>query len=168
MLIAIYGKSGVGKSTMLNYINSKTKYKKIVTYTTRPRRDNEINGVDYHFVSTEQFKALQLRDVAIYNNYLYGTSNDILIDQDSSCILEVQGIAGLVRDYEHKLIVVKVCSDITREERATQRQLEDNELFEGEIANSLNTISFNITNNDTLEAFYKQIKEHIEIWEALY
>jgi guanylate kinase len=167
MLIAIYGKSGVGKSTMLNYLNSKTKYKKIVTYTTRPRRDNEINGVDYHFVRTDQFKTLQLRDVVSYNNNLYGVPSTILKDQDCACVLEVRGIAGLVRDYDYKLIVIKLCSDLIREERTVQRQLEDTELFEGEIADSLTTVSFYINNNSTLDAFYKQIDDYIKLWEAL-
>ena len=46
-----------------NYINQKIQqkypsFKISVSHTTRPPRSNEVNGVDYHFVSMEKFKEL--------------------------------------------------------------------------------------------------------------
>ena len=54
-MILIYGKSGSGKDTIAKEI-SKYGYKPVVLYTTRPKRDNEINGIDYYFVNNDVFK----------------------------------------------------------------------------------------------------------------
>lgn len=56
IIIHIMGLSGVGKSTVANLLNDlfiKNNYSStvMIPYTTRPPRDKEKNGVDYHFVS---------------------------------------------------------------------------------------------------------------------
>ena len=70
MVIAITGKSGSGKSTLVNNFVKKHKdYHKIIPYTTRPKRPLEQDGVDYHFVSKEDFfKKDTLFLESIYNN----------------------------------------------------------------------------------------------------
>ena len=51
--------SGAGKTTLTKKIQQKYENFKIsVSHTTRSPRDNEIDGVDYHFVSYNQFKDL--------------------------------------------------------------------------------------------------------------
>ena len=58
-VIAIIGKSGSGKDTLLNKFfenfSRKNVLHKIISYTTRPPRENEVNGKDYFFVSKEEF-----------------------------------------------------------------------------------------------------------------
>jgi len=77
LLIVISGPSGVGKDTVLAKIKqSRLLLYYVVTATTRPQRPGEKNGVDYHFVSKEQFKRMidtgQLLEWAnVYDN-LYG------------------------------------------------------------------------------------------------
>lgn len=62
MLYCIIGNSGVGKDTILNKLlaDKKLRLKKVVTCTTRPMRDNEVQGENYHFVS----KALAFRIIS--------------------------------------------------------------------------------------------------------
>ena len=56
MIFMILGDSNSGKDTIVNAIvKSSLKIKKIVPYTTRPKRDYEVDGKDYHFITTEQF-----------------------------------------------------------------------------------------------------------------
>lgn len=55
MVYLICGKSGVGKSTLLKNIINECNIEPIVTCTTRPPREGEIDGVDYHFITKEQF-----------------------------------------------------------------------------------------------------------------
>ena len=77
LLIVISGPSGVGKDTVLAKMKqSRRLLHYVVTATTRPQRPGEKNGVDYHFVSREQFKRMidtgQLLEWAnVYDN-LYG------------------------------------------------------------------------------------------------
>lgn len=55
-VIALFGKSGAGKDTiqkeLLKYIDNS---QGIVSNTTRPKRDYEKDGIDYHFLSVEDF-----------------------------------------------------------------------------------------------------------------
>jgi guanylate kinase len=77
LLIIISGPSGVGKDTVLAKMKqSRRLLHYVVTATTRPQRPAEKNGLDYHFVSEEQFKRMietgQLLEWAnVYGN-LYG------------------------------------------------------------------------------------------------
>ena len=57
LLIILSGPSGVGKGTVRRYImdNYKIKLSYSISMTTRPIRDKEVDGVDYYFVSNEEF-----------------------------------------------------------------------------------------------------------------
>lgn len=54
LLILLTGPSGSGKSTISNELN----LHRMVTTTTRTRREGEVNGVDYYFTTEEQFSAM--------------------------------------------------------------------------------------------------------------
>lgn len=79
-MIVLIGESGSGKSSIQNYIVQNSNISKIVTYTTRPPRPNEKDGVDYHFISEENFKMCcdnnQFIEHSKYNNWLYGTKKE--------------------------------------------------------------------------------------------
>jgi guanylate kinase len=57
-LLVVSGPSGVGKGKLLNKLvqDFPHKFTKVVTYTTRPPRTNEISGLDYHFITREQME----------------------------------------------------------------------------------------------------------------
>lgn len=52
--IVIAGPMCSGKTTLAKYLEGKG-YQRIVTYTTRPMRDGEIDGIDYHFITEDEF-----------------------------------------------------------------------------------------------------------------
>ncbi len=57
VIIAIVGPSGSGKTTMQQHLQQKYGIPAIVSTTTRPRREGEVEGVDYFFVkNTRPFK----------------------------------------------------------------------------------------------------------------
>lgn len=77
LVIILSGPSGVGKDAVLHRMK-RTGYplKYIVTMTTRPRRPNERDDLDYHFVSIEKFQELidnngLLEHANVYGNW-YG------------------------------------------------------------------------------------------------
>ena len=55
-MIILLGKTASGKDTVLNRLVKEHGYKKIVTYTTRPKREREIQDVTYHFIGEDEFK----------------------------------------------------------------------------------------------------------------
>jgi guanylate kinase len=75
LLIVISGPSGVGKDSVLHGLKGRNlPMHFVVTATTRPRRENETHGVDYFFVSKDEFAHMieneELIEYAIvYNDY---------------------------------------------------------------------------------------------------
>jgi guanylate kinase len=79
LLIVISGPSGVGKDTIIErLVKLDPNLRYSVSFTTRPKRDYEVNDVHYSFVSETEFEALigrgELLESARYNGYYYGTS----------------------------------------------------------------------------------------------
>ena len=97
VMVILSSPSGVGKTTITKKLQQKYQSFKIsVSHTTRSPRSNEVDGVDYHFVSTKKFEELikekKFYEYAkIFENY-YGTlkknvdeaikKNDLLFDID--------------------------------------------------------------------------------------
>lgn len=75
--VVLSGPSGVGKSTLAEKLIRQGVCERNVSCTTRPKRANEINGVDYEFVSDEQFHQMVKRgefvEVKEIFGHLYGT-----------------------------------------------------------------------------------------------
>lgn len=81
-LIAIFGKSGVGKGYFLNELTNQFDINPIIPYTTRPKRENEQDGVDYWFHAEDDFMTKLLRgdmlEVTKFKNWWYGTAKSSL------------------------------------------------------------------------------------------
>lgn len=79
-MVVLVGESASGKSSIEKYLVENYEYNKIISYTTRSPRPNEVNGVDYHFISVEEFTNLKengfFAETAIYNNWHYGTAKE--------------------------------------------------------------------------------------------
>lgn len=68
-LFIISGPSASGKNTVLNIVLDLCKDSiRAITHTTRAPRSNEVNGVDYYFVSMSEFEALVADDKLVENN----------------------------------------------------------------------------------------------------
>lgn len=82
-LFIVTGPSGAGKNTIMTHLfKTFPAIKKAVTFTTRPPRPHEANGVDYWFVDQEEFFSL-VRDGSIleyeqvYKDYFYGSPSKV-------------------------------------------------------------------------------------------
>ena len=124
IMVILSSPSGVGKTTLTKKIQQKyPNFKISVSHTTRIPRSNEVDGVDYHFVSKESFKKLidqnQFYEYAkIFENY-YGTlrktvdediiSNDLIFD------IDWQGTKQLSKFNNLKLIKIYLIPDSKEE-----------------------------------------------------
>jgi len=97
--------SGSGKSTLVNHLMGTVPNLMFsVSYTTRPRRGQEVEGQNYHFVSREAFEEMLSRDeflesAQVFGNY-YGTHRSILdnaqaVGKDLVLDIDVQGARQL-------------------------------------------------------------------------
>lgn len=59
MILAIVGISGSGKDTIAKYINKKYNIPMLVSYTTRPKRDYETDGVQHWFISRDKMNKIK-------------------------------------------------------------------------------------------------------------
>ena len=108
-LVLFSGPSGVGKDTVLEIVLERDKsLQKSVSCTTRSIRDNEINGVDYYFISIPEFEKMiennEVLEYAKFGSNIYGTPKapiDKWLGEGKTVILkiEVQGAASIKKLY---------------------------------------------------------------------
>ena len=103
-IIALMGKAGSGKDTIMRALLKQPAFKDavpIISCTTRPRREKEQNGVDYHFLTNEEFtnKILSgdMLEATVFNDWCYGTSLENLSkDKVNIGVFNPEGV-GLLR-----------------------------------------------------------------------
>ena len=111
-LYLLVGKSGSGKTTIANLLESEYGYKQVRSYTTRKQRDHGDN--EHIFVSVEEFEKLQnLAAYTFYNDNHYGTTCEQL-DKCSIYVIDPTGVEELVKRYknERPIRVIYFSADI--------------------------------------------------------
>lgn len=73
-VIILLGLSGTGKSHLVSLISQDNNYNinRLIAITTRPKRPNEIDGVDKIFISEKQFRIAQKNGFFLFDNLVYG------------------------------------------------------------------------------------------------
>ena len=109
MIIVLLGASGSGKSTLENEISKRFSYKKIISYTTRKPRTDEINGKDYFFVSNVVFEDMIRQGLfAEYDEYsqnrMYGTLKSDYLEDNKIVVLTPNGFRQLKRNCPNEKI----------------------------------------------------------------
>ena len=125
-VIGIVGPSGSGKDTVAQSLMAHypDKFHNIITTTTRPKRSYEINGVDYHFVSQEDFFKQELLEKTEFRGWYYGTSTESLdVNKVNMGVFNPSAIQQLYTLDTIDLIVIKlIVSDKTRLIRQLNRE----------------------------------------------
>jgi guanylate kinase len=138
LLIVISGPSGVGKDSLLNDLKKRNlSIHFVVTATTRPRRENETNGVDYFFVSKDEFARMieqeELIEYAIVYNDFKGIPKQqvreaLASGRDVVMRVDVQGAATIRKlAPEAVLIFLTTESEEAMVKRLKARQTETSE-----------------------------------------
>ncbi|MCC9660841.1 guanylate kinase [Pseudoalteromonas sp. MB41] len=144
-LFILSAPSGAGKSSLISaLLNKHSDMKVSVSHTTRSPRPGEENGVHYHFVSVEEFKALIEKNdffewAQVFDNY-YGTSKQAIETQLAAGIdvfldIDWQGaqqIRKLVEDVETIFILPPSKEEL--ESRLTNRGQDSSEVIAGRMA----------------------------------
>lgn len=115
MLFVLSAPSGTGKTTVASkLLKDCLDLKRVITATTRPKREGEKEGVDYIFLTPEEFEkrireGYFLEYAIVYGNY-YGTPREQVIKNeeegiDSLLIIDVQGAKRIRESYRESLLI---------------------------------------------------------------
>ncbi len=181
IMVILSSPSGVGKTTISKKIQQKYQSFKIsVSHTTRLPRSNEVDGVDYHFVSNEKFETLikekKFYEYAkIFENY-YGTLkknvddsikiNDLLFD------IDWQGTKQLSKFKNLKIIKIYLITSNKNELK--NRLIKRNQNSNEEIERRFNAFDEDIKHwndydyviiNKNLDVCFKQIESIINLYK---
>ena len=129
-IIALIGEAGSGKDSIMQNILKKRplQFNEIISCTTRPMREGEAEGVNYFYLTPEEFanKILngEMLEATSFNDWFYGTSYDSLrSDCPNIGVFNPDGIRAISEIPDINLTVYKVCcSDKTRLLRQLNRE----------------------------------------------
>ena len=140
MIIVLVGKTASGKTTVANELCKHHGYKRIITYTTRPMRENEVQDVDYHFISDEQFnKMVENNEFTEYKRYntahgVWSYGSIITLEQEYSddcyvIILTPQGLKDLSKKISRYIAFYLNVDFKTQLERLKKRGDEEQQII---------------------------------------
>lgn len=117
-LVAFMGESGTGKDTIatLLYHSNPGLFSTIVSCTTRPIREGEIDGVNYYYLTKEQFlDKVNHGDMLEYNEFngwYYGADKDTLNkDKINLGVFNPQGVRDLAKYEDIDLLTIYIVAD---------------------------------------------------------
>lgn len=126
-IFCVMGKSATGKDTIFEKLLDKLDLKRIIPYTTRPIRDGEVSGREYHFCTEDDVARLEaegriveLRTYhTVYGPWHYFTVDDgnIQLDKESYLLIGTLEAYTKMRDYFGAEKVVPIYIEVEDGER---------------------------------------------------
>lgn len=128
IVIALCGKSASGKDWYMNHLANKYKWNRVVSWTTRPPRNGEVNNFDYCFVDDDAFLAMDIRDDLLercnFRGWWYGTPKAALDRGVNVGVFNLTGVESLLK-HQDTIDVVPVlleCPARLRLSRSIKRE----------------------------------------------
>ena len=181
-LVVISGFSGVGKGTVVNrLLNDYDHYKLSVSMTTRKPRDGEVHGVNYYFVSNEEFEEMigngGLLEHAGYADHYYGTPRSFVEEnmakgKDVILEIEVQGAMQIKKAFpDAVLIFITTPSAAVMAKRLIGRKTETEEQIDNRFKRAVEEVEHikrydYIVINDELDDCVSEVNRIVESGEG--
>ena len=168
-MLILVGASASGKTEIAKRLGAVFNIKKAVTHTSRLPRKGEINHIDYHFVSPEEFVKLKEEgafvETTFYNGNYYGCSKKE-IAKDKVVVVDPVGLSSFLALNDPSIIsIFLVCDEKVRFKRMQGRGDEEDSIIQRiatdqvDFANPiLKKADFTIdTSNDDVETLTNRI-----------
>lgn len=127
-MIIIVGASGSGKTTVGNKLEERG-IPRLITSTTRPMRKDEVDGVDYYFLTDDEIAEVAFVEQTRYNGFTYGLSvqsiEEGLANHDCvSIVMDKNGARAVKAMYPNETYVVYLA---VTEEQMVERMMQRGE-----------------------------------------
>lgn len=186
-IIAIIGEAGSGKDTLMNKVIYEAGaapasiFHTIVSCTTRPPRDYEKNGINYYFLTNEEFAARVLKndflEVSEFNDWFYGTSKSELDpNRINIAVLNPEGVENILLHNDIQLKVfyldvpgkIRLIRQLQREENPDIPEIYRRYMADDEDFNYLPFEYESLPNKDNYDFKYsvERILEFARNWTA--
>lgn len=155
-LITITGPSGAGKDTVARMLSDLGGYKVICSYTTRPKREGEIDGVEHHFVEKCDVPHDNMLAYTQYGGYEYWTTIDQVTDK-AIYVIDEDGLITLCEKFSN-IKLFKICVSAEEGTRLC-RGVSQERMDRDKKRKCLPLSFFNavIFNNDSLSDLYDEV-----------
>ena len=181
MIIVLIGKTSSGKTSIVNKLISEHNFKKIVTFTSRPKRKREVNNVDYHFITKKEFKGkidegffVEWKAyTTVEDVWYYGTALEDLKNVENNCVIiltpdgfrevkdKLEDDITSIYIYANNLTIKKrLIARGDNPEEAKRRLEQDNEDFKG-VENEVDRIVYN-NDGTNIDDVVNKILEFLE------
>lgn len=176
-LLIFSAPSGAGKTTIVKHLLTQNfNLEFSISATNRPMRENEVNGKDYHFLSTEDFQnKIKNNDFLeweeVYKGCFYGTLKsevDRITENGNNVIFDVDVVGGLniKKYYEDKALAIFIQPPSVEEleNRLRSRSTDSEEVIRNRVDKFIYELSFanrfdTIIVNDKLEDALNEAEE---------
>ena len=186
--LVIVGPSAVGKDTMINrfIIKYPDVIKKLPSYTTRPKREGELEGKDYYFITKEKFLKMKneglLFGIQEYNNNFYASSKKKLkeaVEKNDKIIIlnyNIETAYAVKDEIDFNFVALLPPNEDELRKRLIKRKTKAEEI-EKRMANSIkeiclineaNFINYRLVNDDEERTFNKLEKYLKEIYPQFF
>ena len=175
--IIVSGPSGVGKGTIFDRVVKEVNGCYSVSFTSRLPREGEIDGVNYFFITKEEFenkiKNGEILEYNLYNDNYYGTSKKVVLDKINSGTdvfmeIDVNGAHNIKNMFPDALLIYIAPPSIEElRKRLINRGTEDMEKINSRLKTAeeeLKEIGFYdyVVINDDLEKATNEVREIIK------
>ena len=156
-LITITGPSGAGKDTVARMLSEMGGYQVLCSYTTRPKREGEIDGVEHHFVEQCNIPHDKMLAYTQYGGYEYWVNID-QVEDESIYVIDEAGLKDLCERFPD-IELFRICVSTTESTRLSRGVSQ--ERIDRDKQRKLMPLSFYdavIFNNDSLSELRDEVQ----------
>ncbi|MCR4855996.1 MAG: guanylate kinase [Erysipelotrichaceae bacterium] len=183
IVVVLSGASSVGKGAIRDKLLADTDLNLFfsISETTRPKKEGEVDGKDYYFVSHKQFaesvKNKELLEYTEFNGYYYGTPKaqiDFLVNKGKNVLIEVeaQGVGPIKLNIPESICffvmpesfeeLEKQIHEIYKDDEASVERRLNKAKMEMEIAPLFNNVVYNTDADKAVEQIKKIVMDEME------
>ncbi len=163
-ILAIVGPSGSGKTSLAEYLKKMLDIPVIVSYTTRPIREGEVDGVDHHFVSECDMppKEQMLAYTKFGGFHYWSQTSQVPENGVCSYVIDEKGLLKLWEKFDKQYRIVPIL--IKRDIELLRKTVSPERLKRDKVRVTIEDAAYNaiIENNGTLQEFLTKALQIIQ------